>query len=81
MWLLLISLNGKRSLVVVNGQTGMVAFDAQGNEQAESRHSAVVMSYKKAYVHDAPTFTIREPRLGPSQETDRWPPLNSWLMN
>ena len=77
MWLLVTSNSGKKSLAAVNGQTGTVALGAQGKEHAESRHRNVVLSYKKALSEDALTITLREPRLGPSQETDRWPPRKS----
>lgn len=76
MWLLTLSLNGKKHLVAVNGQTGAVAPNAQGKKELQSKHRAVVVSYRRNLPEDALTFTLRESRLGPCQETNRWPPRN-----
>lgn len=76
-WLLTLSLNGRNCHAAVNGQTGAAALDDQSKGRAESMHRAVVLSYKRSLAEDALTITLREPRLGPCQETDRWPERKS----
>ena len=78
-WLLTLSLNGRNRYVAVNGQTGVVAWDDQSKGRAESMHRAVVLSYKRGLTEDALTIALSEPRLGPCQETDRWPERKSRL--
>ena len=76
MWLLAISPNGKKHVAAINGQTGAAALDARGKKELQSKRRAVVVSYRRDLPEDALTFTLRESRLGPCQETNRWPPRN-----